>query len=80
MPASFPAASPSPCRPSASATRRLRKRRSSWHRKPCSPASSRAIFLGERLPAIGLVGCALIFAAIIAVEALPVVFAAEGGG
>ena len=34
-----------------------------------------ATFLGERLPAIGLIGCALIFAAIIAVEALPVVFA-----
>jgi len=34
-----------------------------------------AIFLGERLPAIGLVGCALIFAAIVAVEALPAMLA-----
>ena len=34
-----------------------------------------AIFLGERLPAIGLVGCGLIFAAIVAVETLPAIFA-----
>ncbi len=30
-----------------------------------------AMLLGERLPPTGLMGCALIFAAIIAVEALP---------
>ncbi|MGE0282480.1 MAG: DMT family transporter [Rhizobiaceae bacterium] len=34
-----------------------------------------AIFLGERLPAIGLVGCTLIFVAIVAVETLPAMFA-----
>lgn len=33
-----------------------------------------AWFLGERLPAAGLLGCALIFAAIIAVELLPAIF------
>lgn len=34
-----------------------------------------AWLLGERLPSIGLVGCGLIFAAIVAVEALPPLFA-----
>ncbi|MBA3447769.1 MAG: DMT family transporter, partial [Pseudaminobacter sp.] len=33
-----------------------------------------AWFLGERLPAAGLAGCALIFLAIIAVELLPAIF------
>lgn len=34
-----------------------------------------ALILGERLPATGLLGCGLIFVAIIAVEALPAIFA-----
>ncbi len=34
-----------------------------------------ALFLGERLPASGLLGCGLIFAAILAVELLPALFA-----
>jgi drug/metabolite transporter (DMT)-like permease len=34
-----------------------------------------ALFLGERLPASGLLGCSLIFLAIIAIEVLPALFA-----
>jgi drug/metabolite transporter (DMT)-like permease len=34
-----------------------------------------AWFLGERLPAAGILGCGLIFAAIVAVEVLPVLLA-----
>ncbi len=38
-----------------------------------------AIFLGERLPPIGFVGCGLLFAAMLAVEILPMLWRAEDG-
>jgi drug/metabolite transporter (DMT)-like permease len=46
-------------------------RRSSCRRKRCSPRCSAFLLMGDRLSTTGMVGCALIFICIVAVQMMP---------